>query len=88
MTAPSPPPEAYAPVGRCIYCGATEHSPGRAKLGDEHIVPEGLGGMMILPEASCGRCEGMTSSIEQFCQKTTLGALRYQFLITRITHPR
>lgn len=66
-------------MGRCIYCGATEHSPGRARLGGEHIIPEALGGDMILPEASCGRCEGMTSSIEGFCSRVTLSAMRYKF---------
>lgn len=72
------PTKSYDPVSRCIYCGATEHSPGRAKLGDEHIIPEGLGGDLVLPEASCGGHEGLTSSVEQFCQKPMLGALRYQ----------
>lgn len=68
----------YNRVGRCIYCGAAEHSPGRRRLGDEHIIPEALDGSLILPEASCGKCEGVTSSAEQYCAKATLGALRYQ----------
>jgi hypothetical protein len=55
----------YAPVGRCIYCGSFEWSAEQArKLGDEHIVPEGLGGRLLLPEASCRRCEGVTSKFE------------------------
>jgi hypothetical protein len=68
----------YPPVGQCIYCGAVQHSPGRLKLGDEHIVPQGLGGNIVLPEASCGECEGMTTKFEGYCQKVTLAALRYQ----------
>jgi hypothetical protein len=68
----------YAPVGYCIYCGATRHSAVREKLGDEHVIPEGLIGELLLPLASCGRHEGITGSVEQFCQKETLGALRYQ----------
>jgi hypothetical protein len=72
-------PPSYDPVGRCIYCGATAHSPGRARLGDEHIIPEGLAGTLILPEACCQRHEGLTSKVERFCQKSMLGALRYRF---------
>ena len=42
----------FVPVGRCIYCGA-----GDCALGDEHIIPQALGGNMILPAASCHDCE-------------------------------
>ncbi len=41
----------FEPVGRCIYCGGCE-----SKLGDEHIIPQGLGGNMILPAACCDDC--------------------------------
>jgi hypothetical protein len=71
-------PIVYDPVGRCIYCGSARHSARRTKLGDEHIIPEGLGGTLVLPQASCGRCEGLTGSAEQFCQKQMLGVLRYK----------
>ncbi|QXE07165.1 HNH endonuclease [Paraburkholderia sprentiae WSM5005] len=55
----------YAPVGRCIYCGSTEWSAQQPrKLGDEHIIPEGLGGGLVLPEASCQTCEAVTSAVE------------------------
>jgi hypothetical protein len=42
----------FPPVGRCIYCGAHD-----CKLGDEHIIPQGLGGNMILPASSSRDCE-------------------------------
>ena len=42
----------FPAVGRCIYCGAKDTS-----LGDEHIIPQALGGNMILPAASCRECE-------------------------------
>jgi hypothetical protein len=45
--------------GSCIYCGSTG-----VKLGDEHIVPEALGGQHILKDASCGLCEAITSKFE------------------------
>ncbi|TPL97444.1 HNH endonuclease [Mesorhizobium sp. B2-3-10] len=67
----------YRPVGRCIYCDAGRHSANRAKLGDEHIIPEAINGALVLPEASCGECEGKINWFEQYCMKQTLGPLRY-----------
>jgi len=58
------PAKTYAAVGRCIYCGATEWSQQPRRLGDEHIIPEGLGGGLVLPEASCKTCEAVTSAVE------------------------
>lgn len=69
----------YAPVGQCIYCGAKEWSEQRSrKLGDEHIVPEGLGGRIILPEASCKRCEEITSNFELECLRGAYYTVRVQ----------
>lgn len=42
----------YPPVGRCIYCGAKD-----CDLSDEHIIPQGLGGNILLPAACCSSCE-------------------------------
>ncbi|MGH7226437.1 MAG: HNH endonuclease, partial [Gemmataceae bacterium] len=50
-------PRRYAPVGRCIYCGATKPVLGYARFADEHIIPLALGGDLVLPEAVCKRCE-------------------------------
>src|SRR6186713_2037472 len=61
----------YPPVGKCIYCGTS-----KGKLSDEHIVPLGLGGKTILPEASCSVCADITSAIEGHCQGRMLGPLR------------
>ena len=47
----------YAPVGRCIYCGTTKPPALAKRFGDEHIVPLALNGGLILPQASCRRCE-------------------------------
>lgn len=49
----------YDRVGRCIYCGNT------GDLRDEHIVPYGLGGNLVLPDSTCGICAGITSRIER-----------------------
>lgn len=48
----------YAPVGECIYCGAT------GELTDEHIIPLALMGTLLLPDASCKPCAALTSAIE------------------------
>lgn len=48
-----------APVGSCIYCGATD------QLSDEHVVPYALGGRFVLPESSCPRCSTITSGFER-----------------------
>ena len=45
-------------VGRCIYCDSTE------RLTDEHVIPEGLKGNLILREASCVPCQKITCAIE------------------------
>jgi hypothetical protein len=37
----------------------------RDKLGDEHIIPEGLGGKLRLKEASCRACEDITGAVER-----------------------
>jgi hypothetical protein len=42
----------YPPVDRCIYCFAAD-----CDLGDEHIIPQALGGNIILRSASCRDCE-------------------------------
>lgn len=50
--------QAFHPVGECIYCG------GREGLSDEHILPYGLGGRMVLPSASCRQCATITGRFE------------------------
>ncbi len=63
----------YAPVGQCIYCGATD------RLSDEHIVPYGLKGDIVLPKASCPDCATITSRIER-------SVLRGPLLVARENH--
>lgn len=54
-----------AAIGQCIYCGATEYAPGSSRtLAEEHIIPLGIGGTFILPEASCQKCERVTGRTE------------------------
>lgn len=68
----------YDAVGICIYCGANNYNDEREKLGNEHIIPEGLGGRLVLPEASCQSCEAKISQAERFSQKEMLDAFRYR----------
>jgi len=45
-------------------------------LADEHIIPFGLGGRMVLPKATCPECAKKTSSFEHTCLRTMYGPLR------------
>jgi hypothetical protein len=64
-------------IGKCIYCGATEFVPGSGrKLSEEHVVSEGLGGSLVLPEASCEACANKTKKIEGNVLRTVLWAPR------------
>ena len=58
-------------VGKCIYCGSTA-----GKLTEEHVTPHGLGGSLVLLEASCGDCRDVTSALE-------LKILRQEFFAAR-----
>src|SRR6266853_1676428 len=67
----------YGSVGRCIYCGATRYSAAEVRpLSDEHIVPEGLSGTLVLPRASCRRCAKTTGQIEGSVLRNLLWAPR------------
>jgi hypothetical protein len=59
-------------IGQCIYCGTTTAQSGNRRLSDEHIVAEGLGGHLVLPEASCDRCSAITATIEGSILRTIL----------------
>ena len=58
-------------IGKCIYCGDSESS-----LSEEHIIPLSLGGKFTLKQASCKKCQGITSGLE-------LDVLRYTLLPVR-----
>ena len=74
---PKPIEKVYKPVWFCIYCGSgIIKETTKRKLGAEHIVPFGLGGVQILPRASCKKCEAITGAFEQSCQRMMLGPTR------------
>ncbi len=64
----------YQPVWHCIYCGTAPARKGA--LGKEHIIPQGLGGTMILPRASCRLCEDITKSFERECLRKMFREVR------------
>jgi hypothetical protein len=49
----------YKPVCVCIYCGSKDN------LTDEHIIPLGLNGNIVLPKASCPKCNAITASFKR-----------------------
>lgn len=58
---------AYSAFGECIYCGSKIYSQKphirKSPLGAEHVIAEGLGGTLELPEASCQDCEEATGAV-------------------------
>jgi hypothetical protein len=60
----------------CIYCGAKVYSSTRAALGEEHIIPEGIGGTLILLNASCNECEKRINVSESKMINTMFAAPR------------
>ena len=64
----------YGPVGFCIYCKTlgSDDNP----VTDEHIIPEGMGGPMVLRDASCQDCARVISAAEGFCQRNMFPGLR------------
>lgn len=59
----------YPAANICIYCRALVNSPHAPteRLSDEHVIPMGIGGNLILPRASCKKCADITSGIETRC---------------------
>lgn len=64
----------YPAVGHCIYCGSKTN-----KLGDEHIIPYALNGALILPKASCKKCEKETHSYEYTVSRRVFGNFRMRY---------
>lgn len=70
---PAHPRKQYPASGACIYCGAS------GRLTDEHIIPYGLGGRWVLPDAACTECARITGMFERTCLRTMFGPLRMHF---------
>lgn len=73
----------FLPYGKCIYCGMKNPST------DEHIIPFGLSGDMILKNASCTSCAKITSKIEQdILRGPFLGVRLFRRLKSRNGHKK
>ncbi|MGJ5037928.1 hypothetical protein ACQR13_27765 [Bradyrhizobium sp. HKCCYLRH3059] len=62
----------------CIYCGASNATGYLKPLSTEHIVPLALNGDLILPDASCERCQKITGTTEQIVLRGHYRGLRIQ----------
>lgn len=58
-------------IGQCVYCASF------SDLTDEHVVPEGLGGKVVLKKASCSACADMTSRFERVFLREMMHSYRY-----------
>lgn len=67
---PEQPVHTYPAANVCIYCQS------RHDLSDEHIIPYGMGGRLLLPKSSCKACSTITSEIERTCLRKMYGPLR------------
>jgi hypothetical protein len=67
-------PTSIPSKGTCIYCGDAS-----GPFGDEHIVPESLGGQHILKAASCRNCEAITTKFERKVARDLWGDARIAF---------
>ena len=74
-------PAYVGPFGYCIYCGAKQYDPSKPdrRLADEHAIPFSLGGGIVLREASCARCEAITSAFEGTVARSVLGPIRIHY---------
>lgn len=52
-------------LNKCMYCGDD-----KSKLTDEHIMPRGLNGELILPKSSCDDCQTMIGKVENSVLKS------------------
>ena len=54
-----------AETKQCIYCGARTRRPNTTQAcTDEHIVPEAIGGQIVIDHASCDACADLINSYE------------------------
>jgi HNH endonuclease len=57
-------PEVFESANRCIYC-----PDGKPPFTREHVVPRGMGGGMIFPNASCKKCQKIIHDVETYCMR-------------------
>lgn len=75
----------YGPVGKCIYCGSSGGDDG---LRTEHVIPLSLGGKTELLEASCTRCEGITSALDGYLARNIYYDIRLSMPVFPSRRPK
>src|SRR6266700_51314 len=65
-------PGVVGPIDKCIY--GNDHP--IDNLSNEHALPLGLGGGVILTKASCACCRNTTSAFETKCLRQNFGVVR------------
>lgn len=65
------PHHTYPPAGKCIYCNEAP-----IVLREEHIIPHGIGGRLVLPKASCLVCQGITTRFDSKVQNNMMSDFR------------
>jgi hypothetical protein len=70
----------FASAKLCIYCLNAERP-----LTREHVIPRGMGGGMILPEASCSNCQKIINEIETYCMRGPF--LSHRLAAGMVNHP-
>ncbi len=68
------PHQFLTPQGICIYCGSAGND--EQALTKEHVIPDGIGGDLILPDASCIKCARKIQPFETFVQTHEFGITR------------
>lgn len=63
-------------IGQCIYCG-------ESAIGEEHIIPQGAGGTLVLKLASCRTCEDAIKKFEPNVLNTVLYVPRVSLAVRR-----
>jgi hypothetical protein len=72
------------PRRSCIYCGKEKYRErDDRKLGEEHVIPESLGGTLAIEQAACEDCEQRVNEFEQTILKTVLYAPRVHLGVRR-----
>lgn len=74
-------PKIFEPANRCIYC-----PDGKPPFTKEHVVPRGMGGGMILPKASCKKCQKTINEIETYCMRGPFLSHRLKLGLVQYLH--